>query len=88
VQSALKLALLVFVRPGELRRAQWADIDLDAAVWSFHVTKTDSAHIVPLSTQAVAILRELQALTGRGVYVFPGARTRLRPMSDNAIVLC
>jgi integrase len=86
VQCALKLAPMVFVRPGELRRARWADIDLDAAVWSFHITKTDVGHVVPLSTQAVAILRELNALTGRSVYVFPGARSRERPMSDNAIL--
>ncbi|HYF60783.1 MAG TPA: integrase arm-type DNA-binding domain-containing protein [Burkholderiaceae bacterium] len=86
VQCALQLAPLVFVRPGELRRAQWADIDLDTAEWRFHVTKTDTGHIVPLSTQAIAILRELRALTSRGVYVFPGARSRERPMSDNAVL--
>jgi integrase len=86
VVCALKLAPLVFVRPGELRTAQWADIDLDAAEWRYHVTKTDSAHIVPLSSQAVAILREVQALSGDGRYVFPSARTSERPMSDNAIL--
>lgn len=86
VACALKLAPLVFVRPGELRRAEWADIDLDAAEWRYTVTKTDTAHIVPLATQAVAILRELHALTGSGRYVFPGARTNGRPMSDNAIL--
>jgi integrase len=86
VACALRLAPLVFVRPGELRNAVWADIDLDAAEWRYHVTKTDSEHIVPLATQAVAILRELHALTGNGVYVFPGARTNGRPMSDNAIL--
>lgn len=86
VACALRLAPLVFVRPGELRNAEWADIDLDAAEWRYHVTKTDSDHIVPLATQAVAILRELQALTGTGRYVFPGARTNGRPMSDNAIL--
>ena len=86
VACALRLAPLVFVRPGELRKAVWADIDLDAAEWRYHVTKTDSEHIVPLATQAVAILRELHALTGSGVYVFPGARTNGRPMSDNAIL--
>lgn len=86
VQAALKLAPLVFVRPGELRRAKWADIDLDKAEWSFHVTKTDLDHIVPLATQAVEILRELHGLTGRGEFVFPGARTNGRPMSDNAIL--
>ena len=86
VQCALRLAPLVFVRPGELRRAQWADIDLDAAEWRYTVTKTDTPHIVPLSTQAVAILRELHGLTGGGQYVFPGGRSPKRPMSDNAIL--
>jgi integrase len=86
VKCALRLAPLVFVRPGELRRAEWAAIDLDAAEWRYIVTKTDTAHIVPLATQAVAILRELKALTGTGRYVFPGARTNGRPMSDNAIL--
>ncbi len=86
VACALRLAPLVFVRPGELRRAEWADIDLDTAEWRYTVTKTDTAHIVPLATQAVAILRELHALNGTGRYVFPGARTNGRPMSDNAIL--
>jgi integrase len=86
VACALRLAPLVFVRPGELRAAEWADIDLDTAEWRFHVTKTDSDHIVPLATQAVGILRELHALTGSGRFVFPGARSNGRPMSDNAIL--
>ena len=86
VQCALRLAPLVFVRPGELRKAQWADVDLDAAEWRYTVSKTDTPHIVPLSTQAVAILRELHGLTGGGQYVFPGARSQKRPMSDNAIL--
>ncbi|HUX89885.1 MAG TPA: integrase arm-type DNA-binding domain-containing protein [Gallionellaceae bacterium] len=86
VACALRLAPLVFVRPGELRNAVWADIDFDAAEWRYHVTKTDSEHIVPLATQAVAILRELHLLTGNGRYVFPGARSNGRPMSDNAIL--
>lgn len=86
VACALRLAPLVFVRPGELRKAEWMDIDLDAAEWRYHVTKTDSEHIVPLASQAVAILRELHALTGTGRFVFPGARTNGRPMSDNAIL--
>ena len=86
VACALRLAPLVFVRPGELRKAEWADIDLEAAEWRYIVTKTDTAHIVPLSRQAVAILKELQPLTGRGRYVFPGARSSKRPMSDNAIL--
>lgn len=86
VRAALKLAPLVFVRPGELRAAEWAHIDLDAAEWRYTVTKTNTPHIVPLSTQAVAILRELQPLTGNGRYLFPSPRTKDRPMSDNAIL--
>jgi integrase len=86
VRCALRLAPLVFVRPGELRRAEWKDIDLDAAEWRYTVTKTDTPHIVPLSQQAVAILRELQPLTGGGQLVFPGARSNKRPMSDNAVL--
>ncbi len=86
VNCALRLAPLVFVRPGELRRAQWADIDLDATEWRYTATKTDAPHVVPLATQAVAILRELHAVTGHGQYVFPGGRSPKRPMSDNAIL--
>lgn len=89
VRSALRLAPLVFVRPGELRKAHWCDIDLDSAEWRYIVTKTNTQHIVPLSTQAVEILRELQPLTGRGQFVFPSARNPRgdRPMSDNAILV-
>lgn len=86
VRCALLLAPLLFVRPGELRRAEWADIDLETAEWRYTVTKTKTAHIVPLATQAVTILRDLHALTGAGRYVFPGARSNGRPMSDNAIL--
>ncbi len=86
VRAALKLAPMLMVRPGELRRARWADIDLDAAEWRFLVTKTKQQHIVPLPSQAVAILRDLHRLTGRGEYVFPGARSAKRPMSDNAVL--
>lgn len=86
VSSALRLAPLVFVRPGELRKAEWADFDLNAAEWRYTVTKTKQDHIVPLSTQAVTILRELYALTGAGRYVFPGARSSDRAMCDNAIL--
>lgn len=86
VTSALRLAPLVFVRPGELRKAEWADIDLGAAEWRYTVSKTGTPHIVPLATQAVAILRELHALTGHGRYVFPGERSHDRTMSDNAIL--
>jgi integrase len=86
VKAALRLAPLVFVRPGELRTAQWADIDLDAAEWRFITSKTKTPHIVPLSSQAIAILKELQPRTGEGRYVFPSARTNARPMSDNAVL--
>ena len=86
VHCALRLAPLVFVRPGELRHAEWADIDLDTSEWRYTVTKTDTQHIVPLSRQTVEILQELHPLTGCGRYVFPGARSGARPMSDNAIL--
>ncbi len=86
VRCALKLAPLVFVRPGELRTAKWEDIDLDNAEWRFTVSKTNTQHIVPLSDQAVAILQELQPLTGQREFVFPGARSPRRPMSNNAIL--
>ena len=86
VRCALQLAPLVFVRPGELRQAEWKDIDLDAAEWRYIASKKGNAHIVPLCHQAVAILREVQPLTGEGRYVFPSARTSERPMSDNAIL--
>ena len=86
VRCALRLAPLVFVRPGELRSAEWTHMDLDAAEWRYTVSKTNTPHIVPLSTQAIAVLRELQPLTGRGRYVFASALTSLRPMSDNAIL--
>jgi len=85
VNAALKLAPLFFVRPGELRRARWADIDLDAAEWRFTASKTGTPHIVPLASQAVDILRELHLLTGRGMYVFPGVRGRDRAMSENTV---
>jgi integrase len=86
VSCALRLAPLVFVRPGELRTAEWAHIDFDAAEWRYTVSKTGTQHVVPLSTQAIAILREIQSLTGKGQYVFPSARSPRRPMSDNAIL--
>ncbi|HAT8177886.1 TPA: DUF4102 domain-containing protein [Legionella pneumophila] len=86
VRSALRLAPLFFVRPGELRHAQWKDFDFDKAQWSFTVTKTNTLHIVPLATQALEVLSELQPLTGNSTYVFPSARSNSRPMSDNAIL--
>ena len=88
VRCALRLAPLVFVRPGELRHAQWEDIDLETAEWRYVVTKTNTPHIVPLSHQAVEVLQELLPLTGNGRYVFPSARNPKgdKPMSDNAIL--
>lgn len=87
-KCALRLAPLVFVRPGELRKAEWLEIDLDNAEWNIPAArmKMREPHLVPLSRQAVKILRELHAVTGRGQYVFPGARTNGRPMSDNAVL--
>jgi integrase len=84
---ALRLAPLLFVRPGELRAAEWAEIDLEAAQWNIPAErmKMREPHLVPLPSQAVAILCELHALTGRGRYVFPGARSPKRPMSNNAV---
>lgn len=86
VRAMLRLLPLVFTRPGELRAAEWAEIDLDAAEWNIPAErmKLRTAHLVPLSTQAVAILRDLHPLTGRGRYVFPGARSSQRPLSDMA----
>ena len=85
VQCALKLAPMLFVRPGELRQARWKAFDLDKAEWKYLVTKTKTEHIVPLASQAVTILRELHALTGETEFVFPGARSNGRAMSDAAI---
>jgi integrase len=88
VKSALQLAPLVFVRPGELRQAEWAHIDLDAKEWRYLVTKTQTQHIVPLSGQAIEILTSLHPLTGNGRFVFPSARTPngSRAMSDVALL--
>jgi integrase len=86
VRCALRLAALVFVRPGELRQAEWAAVDLDVGEWLYTVTMTNMPHIVPLSAQAVAILRELKPVTGRGRFVFWSGRSSQRPMSDNAIL--
>lgn len=94
-RGALQLAPLVFVRPGELRQAEWVEFDLEAAEWripSARIKRTKqektggAPHVVPLSTQAVAVLRELHPLTMHSRYVFPSLRTRERPMSDNAVL--
>lgn len=76
---------MLFVRPGELRQARWDEIDLDAARWSYTATKTTTPHIVPLSRQAVAVLRELRPVTANSVFVFPSERSTARPMSDAAL---
>jgi integrase len=85
VQCAFRLSPLLFQRPGEIRQMLWSDIDLEAREWRPYVSKTDFYHIVPLSTQAVAILEAIQPLTGCGQYVFPSSRGDGRPMSDNTI---
>jgi integrase len=85
VQCALKLAPMLFVRPGELRSARWREFDFEKAEWKFWVTKTKNDHIVPLASQAVNILRELYPLTGHTEFVFPGARSNERAMSDGAV---
>ncbi|MBF0583713.1 MAG: integrase arm-type DNA-binding domain-containing protein [Magnetococcales bacterium] len=87
-RAALQLAPLVFVRPGELRQAEWSEIDLDTATWIIpgEKMKAREKHVVPLSTQSVAILRELYPLTGRGRFVFPGERSADRPLSENTVL--
>ena len=97
VRAALKLSAMLFQRPGEIRQMQWTQLDLDGAQWRYVVNKTKrqtgASHIVPLPTQAVAILRELFLLTGNALdlrpdaprYVFPTPKTRLRPLSENAV---
>lgn len=86
-RTALKLTPLVFVRPGELRTAEWVEIDFDAAEWRIPAVKMKMAndHIVPLSEQAITLLREVQHVSGHGKYVFPSIRTGERPMSENTV---
>ncbi|WP_298661337.1 integrase arm-type DNA-binding domain-containing protein [uncultured Thiothrix sp.] len=95
VRCALQLSALVMLRPGELRAAEWSEIDLDQALWTIPIKRMKapthekqanlSSHIIPLSTQAVAVLRELYPYTGRSTYVFPNARGASRCMSENAV---
>ncbi len=90
VKCALRLSPFLFVRPGELRQAKWADFDLDRGEWKFLVSKVKKTeeqriHLVPLATQAVMVLRELYALTGDGEFVFPGARSNDCAMSEAAV---
>jgi integrase len=87
VKCALKLSPMLFVRPGELRQMEWAEIDFDTEQWNIPAEKMKmkQAHIVPLARQAIEVLKELQPLTGTGRHVFPCHRSPLRPMSNNAI---
>ncbi|WP_069706140.1 tyrosine-type recombinase/integrase [Burkholderia seminalis] len=94
VQCALRLAPTLFQRPGELRAAEWIEFDFEAHTWeipSERMKRTKQgkavggAHIVPLPSQALSILRELHAVTGNGRFLFPSVRTKDRPMSDNTI---
>lgn len=86
-KAALRLAPLTFVRPGELRHAEWAEIDVGKAEWRIPGAKMKGKleHIVPLSRQAVEALREIEPITGSGPYAFPSVRTQTRPMSDNTL---
>ena len=88
VRCALRVAPMVFLRPIELSRAEWAEIDLDKAEWRIPADKMKmkALHIIPLSTQTVAILRELHPLTGTGQYLFPNVRTSTLPMAGNTIL--
>jgi integrase len=87
VKSALRLHPLVATRPGELRHAEWVEIDFDTATWSIPAgkMKMKNPHIVPLSPQAIAILRELHTLTGERRYLFPSVRSTAKPISDNTL---
>lgn len=87
-RCALRLAPMVFVRPGELRHAEWTEIDFDAAEWRIpgEKMKMKTQHVVPLAVQAIAVFQELRPLTGTGKYVFPSARSASRPMSDVTIL--
>lgn len=84
---ALRLAPLVFVRPGELRHAEWAEFDLEKAEWRIPAEKMKmaSVHVVPLSKQAITVIETLKPLTGSGKYLFPSIRTTTRPMSENTV---
>jgi integrase len=85
VKAALQISPLLFQRPGEIRNMKWAEINFDTAEWRYTVPKTDTQHIVPLSRQAISILKSLQPYTSKSEYVFPGARGASRPLSENAV---
>lgn len=84
---ALQLSPYLFVRPGELRRAEWAELDLDGGIWRIPAAKMKGRqeHVVPLSTQAVELFRSVQIHTGAGGFVFPSIRTSRKPMSENTV---
>lgn len=84
---ALKIAPLLFVRPGELRHAEWSEIEIDNAEWKIpaHKMKMKRPHIVPLSKQAIDILVDIRPITGEGRYIFPSMRSTARPMSNNTV---
>ncbi|HEY6872295.1 MAG TPA: integrase arm-type DNA-binding domain-containing protein [Geobacteraceae bacterium] len=88
VKCALQLAPMVFVRPGELQKAEWSEFNFDTAEWNIppNRMKMKQAHLVPLSKQALGVLKALHAVTGEGKYVFPNYRTTSRPMSDVAML--
>jgi integrase len=85
VQCALRLSPLVFARPSELRTAKWADIDLETKEWRYRVSKTNTMHLVPLSTQAATLFGEMKSLSGHGEFVFQGGHDPKKPMSAAAI---
>ena len=87
IRCALKLAPMLFVRPGELRHAEWSEIDMETAQWNIPAEKMKmkEPHLVPLPSQAMALLKELEPLTGDGKYLFPSIRSATRPMSENTI---
>lgn len=94
VRTALLLAPLLYQRPGNLRMMEWAELDLEAALWTIPSAKmkrsveekeNGDAHMVPMPTQAVELLQEVQPISGHGRYVFPGQRDHDRPMSDNSV---
>ena len=94
VRAALQLAPMLFQRPTELRAAEWSEFDLDAALWSIQAKRmkrtydgkeNGDPHHVPLPTQAITILRDLHHLTGDGVLLFPGEKSRAMPISDNTL---
>jgi len=87
VKCAMQLAPMLFVRPGELRAAEWPEFNFDTAEWKIpgYKMKMKLPHLVPLSHQAISILKELCKLTGSGKYVFPCHRSPLRCMSENTV---